>query len=37
MLLLFPCATIKDNVSVPAVGEAVKIAAEMNKIRQTLK
>lgn len=37
MLLLFPCATIKDNVSVPAVGDAVKIAAEMNKTRQILK
>lgn len=33
MFLLLPCATVKDKVTIPAVGDAVKIAHEMNKAR----
>lgn len=37
MFLLLPCATIKDKVTIPAVGDAVKIANDMNKTREIIK
>lgn len=37
MFLLLPCATIKDKVELPAVGEVAKIAGEMNKARQNIR
>lgn len=37
MFLLLPCATIKDTVTFPSVGDASKIAQQMNKIRNTIK
>ncbi len=37
MFLLLPCATIKDNLIFPSVGDAQKIAGEMTKIRNNIK
>lgn len=37
MFLLLPCATIKDKVTFPALGEAASIAADMTKARQTIR
>lgn len=33
MFLLLPCATIRDKITIPALGDATKIAFDMNKAR----
>ena len=33
MFLLLPCATVKDSVTLPVMGDIAKIATDMNKSR----